>query len=236
MDNFIKLLQTIIIIIILGLLLWFIFFKAPKREQELRQYWEAKDFKTDTVHVDVDYTKLPRPEYKNYVPPAVVVEYKAPAINNQISVNLDDSLIQVIDSLQNTITNIHQAYLQLYPQASKLIYGNFSQDTLKLDVLLTSGRIQSQVYPVDYARFRYQYINNEFQAHRYETRTHKESLHGVLYGYAGYGFARNWSPLIGLDYSLYKGRLRAGVNGLITLHQDPQPIFMGTIGYRLYGN
>ena len=234
MTNLLKLLQTLAVLIILGLLIWFIFFRVPEGNAELKEYWEAKDFKTDSIKVEVDYSKLPKPTYRNYVPPAVVIEYKAPEINNKVSRSLNDSLITVIDSLQNQITTINALYLKLYPQAHKLIYGSFKQDTLKFDFLTTSGGILTQVYPVNYARFQYQYKDNLFSAEEHAKKPSSKSVTGALYGYAGFGLVPK-APVVGIDYYLYKGKFRLGASSFMSIESHPEFIATGTIGYKLYG-
>jgi hypothetical protein len=234
MTKILEILKMLIVIAILALLAWFVFWKAPKDKEADYQYWEALDFKTDTVHVDVDYSKLPKPSFKFDVPPNKVINYQAPEVNPYIRIDLNDSLIRVIDSLKGAITEISLLYLKLYPEAHKLIYAEFTQDTFKLDLLSTTGRIFTQVYPVDYARFQYQYKDNKVSATEVRKKASKQDMHGALFGYAGYGVTST-SPIIGLDYFVYKGKFRLGGSSFITVEQEPQFILNGTIGYKLYG-
>jgi hypothetical protein len=185
--------------------------------------------------VDVDYSKLPTPTYENVVPPVSVIEYKAPAISNKISVNLDDSLIHVIDSLKNHIYTINALYLKLYPEAPKLIYGEFQKDSLKFDILTTAGTINRVQVATNFDRFKYQYRDNVFRADEIKQSPSKKGLHGNLYGFTGYEFTRG-TALLGLEQSLeLSGRFQLKGNTFLTIEKEPQFRLMGVVEYKLYG-
>lgn len=216
---------------ILGLIGYFIFFK-PK-EPDTKEYWQNSNFKTDSIRISIDYSKIPKPEYKYQVPPAIVIQYpkqEAPGIH----IKADDSLIQVIDSLKHEVFRINALYIKLYPKASKLIYGTFSKDSLSIDLLGTDGRLTTSKLAVNYDGFQYQYKDGGFRAQEFRQNPSNEGLHGILYGYAGYSLTTT-SPAIGADYSLYKGKLRAQANSFITIESKPNFYLMGTIGYKLHG-
>lgn len=221
-----------ILVVVLALILLVNLFLQKQSTAELKEYWENKDFKTDSVKVEIDYTKLPIPQFKFDVPPVKVIEYTRPRDVNNISLNFNDSLITVIDSLQNHIYTLNALYLKLYPEASKLIYAQFSADSVRLDLLSTQGRVYSSRVAVNYARFQYQYTDGHFRASPITSGKQPKDLHALLYSYIGYGT----KPVIGADYYIYKGKFRAGVNTFLSIEQEPQFWLTGNIGYKLHGN
>ena len=227
---------TVIMLVLAGLLAYSVFFK-PDNTNELKEYWESKSFKTDTVEVKVDYSQLPKPIYKNYVPPAVVVNYvdSTKTINNHKQVIVsNDSLLQVIDSLQNEITEISLDYIRRYPSSPKLIYGEYSGDTARFDLLEIDGQIRTYKYGVNYTRFGYQWLSSaDFRAHTITRTTFSELLEkSTLYGNAGYSFTLA-KPFISMDYSLYKRRYRLDFDTRMTLENSPVFRFDVGLGYKI---
>lgn len=202
--------------------------RDQKKTEELLQYWQKKGFKTDTVYVEVDYSKLPKPTFTYQVPPNKVYTYPQEQVNH-ISIILSDSLIQVIDSLENKITQLSSDYLKLYPSASKLIYAQFSSDSLNLDLLSIDGRMRSHVYPWDLSQFKYQWINGEMRA---QSIKYKQPLRSEFFGYGGYEIAFK-APIMGIDYSVYKGSFRLRAQTQISLEQKPELSLNGTIGIKI---
>lgn len=223
-------LPTGLAILILGLLIYS-FYHNDNKHKETLEYWERKDFSTDTVQVEIEYDKLPKPEFKYNVPPAQVHYYQGSTTNNKLVLN--DSLIQVIDSLQNQIYTINELYLKLYPSAYKLIYGEFSKDSLTLDLLGIDGKFKTLKYATNYNRFAYQWKDSELRANPISINPNiTPRFTTEFYGYAGYQFIYN-APIMGLDYSLKANRLRLSGNTFVTLESKPTLSLQGTFGYRL---
>lgn len=228
MENFRKWLQLILIVGIIAFLIWF-YFDRKDQDKVTQEYWENPNFKTDSIKVDVDYTKLPTPVYKNYVPPKIVVEYTPPDIHTSISLN--DSLITVIDSLKKELYTINALYLKLYPTASKLIYGEFNRDSIRLDLLGINGEVTTNYWGTNYQRFTYQYRDGQLRAESVPALDERKYFTEV-YGYAGYSLG---GPTLGADAALYKAKWRLGANAFMTIRQQPTFNLQGTVGYRLYG-
>lgn len=208
--------------------LYLLWNKTDRDKAEMLQYWEREGFKTDTVHVAVDYEKLPKPTFSYSVPPAKVYTYNNPQVNH-ISVNLNDSLISVIDSLENTITSIHTAYLKLYPSASKFIYGSFTIDSMNLDLLSIDGKIRSHSYPWDLKRFKYQWVEGALRASKVDAP--KDIIYDI-WGSAGYDISFK-APVVGVDASLYRDHWRLRGNSFMTLRSKPEFSLNATIGYKI---
>jgi hypothetical protein len=222
-------LPTILATLTLGLLIYF-FYHNDNKHQEALEYWEQHDFRTDTVQVEIDYNKLPKPHFEYKVPPAQVHYYAGSTTNNKLV--LSDSLIQVIDSLQNHIYTINELYLKLYPSAYKLIYGEFSRDSLTLDLLGIDGKFKTLKYATNYNRFSYQWKDSELKANPVSVNPNiTPRFTTEFYGYAGYQFI-DTSPIIGLDYSLKANRLRLSGNTFVTIESKPTLSLQGTLGYR----
>lgn len=219
-------------LMVIAFLIWF-YLEWGSQKQVTKEYWENPNFKTDSLKVDVDYSKLPTPTYKNYVPPRVVVQYTPPDPPG-VSVNMNDSLITVIDSLQNQIYTISAIYLKLYPNAPKLIYGEFKPDSIKLDLLYTDGKIYSSTFGVNYNRFDYQWKDGQFRAIDVNRKEAGSRFSSSLYGYGGWDIMQG-SAIIGADYSISKAKVRLKANTFVTIEQQPQWNLQGTIGYKLYG-
>jgi hypothetical protein len=202
---------------------------AELMKRDLKQYWQERGFKTDTIKVDVDYTKLPRPKLEFKVPPAQVITF-TPANVDWKAVELRDSLLLVIDSLENHIYTINTLFLKIEPTAPKLLYAEFKFDSIRLDLLSTQGRVYSSRVATDYANFQYQFQDGEFRASAVKPRS--KNLHALLYSYVGYGT----KPVIGADYFLYKNKWRLGADARLYISEQPLFYINGTIGYKLYGN
>jgi len=232
MENLRKWGSLIVQIAIIGLI---IFFYLDRKDQDAKakEYWENPNFKTDSTTVFVDYSKLPTPEYENYVPPRYVINYIDSTKSYQSrEVVMDDSLLSVIDSLNGEITKISLAFLQQHPDASKLIYGEFSGDSLRLDLLGIDGSIRQNSFGVNYDRFRYQFREGNFRADELPKKVGHASYVSNLYGHTGYNFQLS-SPILGLDYSISKGRFRLRGDASFTLSNDTQFILKTDIGYKL---
>lgn len=224
-------LQLILTVGIMAFVIWFFLFYGPEQAKIAKEYWENPNFKTDSIQVGVDYSKLPTPVYKNYVPPKVVINYTPPEVHASISMN--DSLITVIDSLKKELYTINALYLKLYPTNPKLIYGTFDTDSIRLDLLGIDGSIRTHLYGTNYERFRYQWKEGEFRAEPKKSSASKEFT-SQSYAFGGYSLTDR-APMLGADYHLYKGKWRLGGNTYLTIEKQPTFNLQGTIGYRLYG-
>lgn len=212
---------------ILASLAYAIFFHFPQQRREDRQYWESMTFKTDTVVIKTQYPNIILPKYPNYVPPKFVLNYLDSSVN-YIQVHASDSLLRVIDSLQNKITQINIDFIKKYPEASKLLYAEFSTDSLRLDLLNIRGQVNTQLYSLNFERYRYQYRDGEIRAEKLPFKKYKFSS----YIYGGYDFAQT-TPIIGLDYSVFRDRYRLSGFSNFYIAEKPQLTAGATFGYKL---
>lgn len=224
--------NLILQIAMMAVIAWFIMDRRAQ-DKVVKEYWENPNFVTDSIKTYVDYEKLPKPEYKHHVPPNVVINYiDSTKTLDHISLVMDDSLITVIDSLQSEITTIHEKYFKLYPTASKLIYGEFSRDSVRFDLLRTDGSIKTSTFGVNYGRFDYQYTNGNFRASEKPRENNAYSPTNALFGYAGYNVTIG-KPMIGLDYSIYRGKFRLQAESFLTLTRNTDFYLGANIGFKL---
>lgn len=228
LKEWIQTIGFIVLLILIGL----IYLDFRKKDEAIKEYWENKSFKTDSIKVSIDYTKLKTPTFNYTVPPVKVITYQAEA--PKVSINLNDSLLYVIDSLKNHIYAINTLYIKLYPDAPKLLYAQFTADSIRLDLLSTKGRVYSSRVAVNYAEFQYQYKDDNYKAEAFRKNAPKEGLHGLLFGYAGYGLVSR-APAIGADYSIYFKSFRFRADSYVTIEEKPSFNVLGSIGYKLYG-
>lgn len=231
-QRFESLLFTAGVIALLALGFWLGKYSTEDKHRTALEYWEKKGFKTDTVHVEVDYSKLPIPRFEYKVPPAQIRHYPVPVKDTQfIKITLDDSLLHVIDSLKGTIIAINERYIKFMPKAHKLLYGEFDGDSLQLDVLTIDGKIETQIWGVNYDKFIYQYVDGSLKAQPIKSNT--KSLDYALYGNAGVLFYTDRAAFIGLEGNLYKKRFKLGGELNLTLDKTPQPLLKTSLGYKL---
>lgn len=214
---------------------------ANQLRQEMVQYWEEVDFETDSQKVYIDYTKIPIEKFVNYVPPSVTVEYidSTRTVNNQTYlVNTSDSLLTVIDSLSGVITNIESTFLTRFPEAPKLLQALISADTVALDLLNIDGSIRKNIYPVNYNRFSYQYIDGEFRARELSKITEDSgrrfNLNPHVFGYGGYEWL-DGNFVGGIRTFIYPlPRWDLSANSLVIFNRNPSMIFTTTLGYKIW--
>lgn len=224
-----KYLDLIIKLGILTAIIWFAFFKYEGNKIP-QQYWQDKHFKTDTINIPIDYSKIKVPEFRYGVLPKIVLNY-IDSSHQHIHVHGNDSLLTVIDSLKHRITKINAEYLKIYPKAAKILYGQFSGDSIRLDLLAIDGKVRSQIYLTNYLGFKYQYLSetNEFRAQKIKI---DNPLRKELYVWGGYDLLVG-KPQLGTDYSIYKGNLRLRALGSVYVSDKPQPSLGIGIGYKI---
>lgn len=235
LKTFIGFLLAIITIFLMLWAFWTTFLKSDVK-QIIDEYWEHKDFKTDTIHFSLEYGDIILPPYPEYVPPKVVIEYLPSQIKG-IKLEVYDSLILVIDSLKQITTKIDPSFLKLYPNSSKLIYSNFTEDSLRLDLLTIDGQIRTENYLVNYDRFNYQYRDNQFKAlerNFSKDRGDRRENYYNLYFTGGYGFLLQ-KPILGVqfDNSLFHDKFSLSTEAYFTIQEIPRLSLQTKLRYQL---
>jgi len=209
---------------------------------QIVQYWEDPDFKTDTVIIRVPYDrvieKLITDTFEYSVPPKIVYRYKA-LTNNGSRVECEDEyLLTVIDSLDRELQGINTSYLTNFPANPKLIYGLFRPDSIRLDLLYTDGEVYTEVYLTDYDRFKYQWAMGQFRAEELRVRDlpggkeSKRKLKSEVWVSPGYSLLDK-KVTASADYYLRFKRYQANMQALTTIEQTPQLMINARLGFRL---
>jgi hypothetical protein len=218
-----------------------IFWLDRKGQDEIaKEYWENPNFKTDSIKVYIDYDKLPKPQYTNYVPPAVNIKYIDPTKSYKTTqVIKNDSLLLIIDSMRDEFTRISLRYLKNNPEAWKILYGEFNSDTVSFDMVNLEGNTITDKYAVNFNRFKYQLVYNEgrpiFKASSpiQSDFNNKDPLSHEFYVAPGYMLLRK-SPSVGLDYNAKWRNLRFRADGTISIETNPQLFFKVDAGYKIW--
>lgn len=213
-------------LIFMGLLVFFLWVNGKNQQKvvERMEYWENTKFKPDTINLTIPYTSIVNPQYEFKIPPATVIQY-APTPLPKVSVTLNDSLLIVNDSLQKVITQINTTYLKQFPTRPKLLYGDFTGDSLRLDFLNINGLVTTEKYGVNYQRFKYQW-DWSFRA---DPPKLKNQLKHESLLFTGLQYT---SPLIGGEYRISRNHLEARGLGQLVIQRQPQVQLQLTIGYK----
>lgn len=197
-----------------------------------REYWESRNFRTDSQRIYVDYSKIPIESFVNYVPPAIHIDYidSTKTFSNTTVVS-NDSLLLVVDSLEGVIAKISTEFLIRYPLSPKLVQALISSDTVVLDLLNIQGNITRSIYPVNFKRFRYQYINNSFKAEPLKNDPRLKNSYSIYAGLA-YDWAYK-SPAVWGSLDVPMRRLLLEVRTSVLVANPPLWSFQTGVGIKV---
>lgn len=145
-----KVLSTLIIILLSGILVWALFFrKVPTPDPIVSISYQ---YKTDTVWKDTLY--VPGKPYPVPTPPKYITKYISDtALINALRIQLSESQV-IITGLKDSIA-ISKNYLKQYPRNPKLIAFNIKKDTMALGLLQITGQVEEREWPVDFTAWNY---------------------------------------------------------------------------------
>ncbi len=201
-------------------------------------YWQAKGFRVDTVFVPKPY-KVKGDSFPYLVYPKIVKVYPPDpffqGLNSPTISCKEDSLIEVINKLNKHITLINQKFLTQFTMDSKLVYGLFNRDTVRLDILKIDGNLQTNIYPTDYGNFKYEFKDDQLRADTLLAREKprvKPKIISELYGSAGYEiFSKN--PTASFDYYLRYRKLQLDLEPTLLIRANPALLFQAKLGIKL---
>lgn len=180
-------------------------------EQRAQQYWERLDFKTDSIISLSQFTpEIPKgPD----IPPTKVITYTLPSDTVYLPSGFRESTPK---------------YQML---GSKLNYGIFTRDSLRLVFQDSLGVNRSYQYGVDYENFNYTLFNNGIYPTKITYPVEKtRKLHFYVYG--GYDFLAKRAHAEGLlEYRLSRIYLQSRLG--THLEVSPQAYWDIRAGYRL---
>ena len=155
------------------------------KETKEAAYWKGKAFKTDTVYSEKIFSKtIVKPSNSEPIPPKETIIYQTEKIP-QSYIEFQDKILSVIDSLKNTKTVINPLFLTQYPTSPKFLGGKFRKDTIALSLMDINGVIKTDIYPVNYSAFKYDYLNNSMNATKSYTRNDAGNTKKPFISYIG---------------------------------------------------
>lgn len=190
---------------------------------------------TDTLYVDKPYQVIKT--VTKITPPKTIIKWKRDTVTQwKIKYPQDSSsstlTLNTPDSSQQI--KIDEAFLTQYPGNSKLINADLSLDSFKITTLNIQGQIQTEIYPMYYDRYQYQWYDNKLHREKIKPKKVKDpDRFKQLYVNVGYELL-SASPFIGVDYQItLLKKLRFTANTQIDLQTIPTLRVEGKIGYRL---
>jgi hypothetical protein len=223
-----------LLLVVMGWLLYLQYqnSQALKENKESLEYWQKEGFKTDTVKVQSVYN-TPQNIYPNYVGPKNYYSYLDDTSSNILKYL--DSVLQVNDSLGKTLATINSQYIKKFPTKPKLIYGEFKQDSLRLDFLEISGEVHRYDYLVNFRRFNYQWVDSLRAMEKSFTPSkpvqNKAHFMG-LYANTGYDFLLK-QPVVSADINWGYKKFRLGGELKSTINNEPQLFGNVKLGFRV---
>lgn len=209
----------------------------PRIAQPSKQYWENKDFKPkiDTSNQEYSLTPIKQNDLKAIEPWKITIHPDpAPTTSNGFKVINQDSIFQIVDSLNKIISQLSNTFLTSYPKASKLIGGIFTGDSLRFDLLQPNGSIIKATYLTNYLEYDYYYSSPKGMsviAHSKPISSISNVNHSIN---ANLGYLTVISSSsIGLDYRFAYKRynLQTSLDYFITPNL---PSIQAKIGYKIY--
>lgn len=140
-------LEIILLTIIVGIVVWYVFFNKPIPEV-------VYEYTTDTIYDSIPYS-VPEP-YAVYTPPITLTEYMIDsALLDSMELLLQDQYI-IIAHLQDSI-KVHANYLKLYPLNPKVLGIDMKKDTFEIGLLEIAGITRSYRWPIDLNFYSYRW-------------------------------------------------------------------------------
>jgi hypothetical protein len=218
----------IALIILLGIIIYF----KGCGDNNVEPKVEYK-YKTEYVKVEVPFEVIKG--IKTKTPPKMVIKWKKLPVPYKVEV-IPDSLKLLIKNLEDSLNSvlIDKSFLTHFPKASKLISFNLKYDTLNITTLNINGETKSNIYPMDFDNYKYQWYDNKLHHEDYDKVSDKNfDRWKQLYLQGGYDFIQQ-APLIDLNYNISIKRVK--VSAGTTMHLTTDPFITGTakIWFRLF--
>lgn len=228
-----KIVEAIIIISFIGIIVFGLIFFIKGLNTPKPEVTDFYHYQTDTVIVKEVYHEPSISNNYHETPVKTYYTYLPDTSNRYHLVKVNDSLFNVVDSLNKVVQSIDYTYLTQFPKASKLIAGTFTKDSLTLDLLMTTGKVVRNYYPVNYSLFQYKYQNETLyheNSPSHPTNKDYPMVQGNIFGGLGYS---NKGPYLNLALSanLKRFNFQTGANLFIT--SKPDYLLKAEANYRI---
>lgn len=213
-----------LLLIVVGLAAYYLFWYSPPNPTvEMPEYWENPNFRPDSITLNHTYT-VDIPPLPQQIPPNVVVNYQPPDNGNGLIVD-STKWVKVIDSLENVVDSFVTSFITSFTTSPKLLRGDFSSDTVSLDLFYPNGQLQAKTYPVNYKRFNYRFSNGEMSVQERVLEPDKFSLNNIAHHlFVGAGYDITQTPLASFDYEAEYRRLNANLQTNLLFPSTDPPI------------
>ena len=196
------------------------------------------DLKTQIHNLSTEFSKIKQDTFKYPVNPANISYYPKEVINQNLTFQVSDSLLRLIDSLNNQVkAEYNKRFLALYPTHPKFLMGTFLKDSLTLTLLNTEGLIYTKNYWVDYDKYSYQFMPDELKAKPRDNLqnspiSQKSKRENNFYLSLGHTEMKS-SELISLDYQFICNRIKIETSANFLIYPKKDILLLGKVGYRL---
>jgi hypothetical protein len=136
--------------IIIGLIVWDIFFRKQPEPIPVISY----EYTPDTVYIPAPYP-IPEP-YPIEVPPRIVILHEIDSSTIDSLSLIISELDLKVGSLVDTIL-IYESYLKQFPKNPKLLAIDLKRDTMSMGLLNITGIPQEDKWPIDLSQFNYRW-------------------------------------------------------------------------------
>lgn len=217
----------ILLVVMLGVIIWL----AWGNQKQTNHHTIINNYRSDSLNSKKPYVEHKEDKKDIVINPRIVVNYP-PVDLSAIKIEITDSLMKVFDSLHQKITMVNSSYLKQFPEASKLVYGKFTGDSLQLDLLGINGKIFTSSYPVNYLEYTYTYQNGKLRAEKVGKFKNIGKLESKLTLFAGYDVFYK-APLGTIEYNAEFRRVNGQIESGMIFQQKPQLFLQGKLGYRI---
>lgn len=212
-------------------LLFLAYHKKPLIDGKDINYWYNYKTKVDTVYfsitklrVDTVYSKIIKPKIQ-----VIYIDTSKPKVQG-IWCNID-SMVLVIDSLQEKLVKIPIKFLAQYPENPKLISGYFSKDSLNLSFLHPNGLGSKNVYEVNYNQYRYYWSDNNLRAEKINGKKESKNIRNELWSHLGINSYTS-SIFLDVDYRFSYKKIEINTRGTYLINPNLPFVSLG-LGYKI---
>jgi len=183
---------------------------------------------TDTIYVNKPYEIIKTITKKT--PPKTIKIYETVYIPADTVYKWKDKIIIIT---KKDSFSYNENFLTRYILSPKLLNIDLAFDTMNITILDTAGITSSQIYPLDFSRYKYQWYDGQLHHKKLLFKNFNKDWNFTgLYANVGFDFFK-LSPLIGIDYSINWRFIRIRSNFNLYINQNPSLSLDLGVGFKL---